>query len=51
MKPAFEPFVGGQKTVHHGVGAPPEIRWDDGLGFRSITGDTTPGNESLKREL
>ncbi|MCE5264069.1 MAG: hypothetical protein LLG97_11105 [Deltaproteobacteria bacterium] len=27
---------------------PPEIRWDDGLGFRTITGDLTPGNELLK---
>ena len=26
----------------------PEIRWDDGLGFRTIMGETTPGNELLK---
>ncbi|MHB8909775.1 MAG: Glu/Leu/Phe/Val dehydrogenase [Syntrophales bacterium] len=48
MKPDLEPLAGAQKTVP-GVGsAPPEIRWDDGLGFRTITGDTTPGNELLK---
>jgi glutamate dehydrogenase/leucine dehydrogenase len=48
MKPDFEPFVDGQETVPRIGSAPPEIRWDDGLGFRTITGDTTPGNELLK---
>jgi len=48
MKLAFEPFVDRQETVPRTGSAPPEIRWDDGLGFRAITGDTTPGNELLK---
>ena len=48
MKPDLEPLVGGQETVPRVGSAPPEIRWDDGLGFRTITGDTTPGNELLK---
>ena len=48
MKRDLKPLVDGQETVPHIGGAPPEIRWDDGLGFRAITGDTTPGNELLK---
>jgi hypothetical protein len=48
MKPDLEPLVDGQETVPRVGSAPPEIRWDDGLGFRTITGDTTPGNELLK---
>ncbi|MBU4370772.1 MAG: hypothetical protein KKD68_02630 [Proteobacteria bacterium] len=48
MKPDLEPPVDGQETVPRTGSAPPEIRWDDGLGFRAITGDTTPGNALLK---
>jgi len=48
MKPDLEPLVDGQETVPRIGSAPPEIRWDDGLGFRTITGDTIPGNELLK---
>jgi len=48
MKPAFEPFVDGQETVPRVGMAPPEIRWDDGLGFRTIVGDMTPSDELLK---
>ena len=48
MNPDLDPFVDGQDTIPHVGSAPPEIRWDDGLGFRTITGETTPGNELLK---
>ena len=48
LKTDLEPFVDGQETVPRVGSAPPEIRWDDGLGFRTITGDTTPDNELLK---
>jgi len=48
MKPDLEPPVDGQETVSSTGSTPPEIRWDDGLGFRAIMGDTTPGNPLLK---
>jgi hypothetical protein len=48
MKPDLEPLVDGQETVPRIGSAPPEIRWDNGLGFRTITGDTIPGNELLR---
>jgi len=48
MKRALEPLTDGQETILPVGSASPEIRWDDGLGFRTITGDTTPGNELLK---
>lgn len=48
MKHDLEPLVDWQENVPRVGCAPPEIRWDDGLGFRTITGDTTPGNELLK---
>ena len=48
MKPDLEPLVDGEETLPRVGGASPEIRWDDGLGFRTITGDTTPGDELLK---
>ncbi|MFH2120831.1 MAG: hypothetical protein ABIJ25_10615 [Pseudomonadota bacterium] len=48
MNPDLGPLVGGQETVPRVGSASPEIRWDDGLGFRTITGETTPGNELLK---
>ena len=48
MKPDSAPLVDGQEALP-GIGsASPEIRWDGGLGFRTITGDTMPGNELLK---
>ena len=47
MKRDLEPLVDGQETILRVGSAPPEIRWDDGLGFRAITGDTTPGNGLL----
>ena len=48
MKTDLKPPVDGQETLPCVGGAPPEIRWDDGLGFRTIMGDTTPDNELLK---
>jgi hypothetical protein len=48
MNPDLEPIVDGQKPIPCVGNAPPEIRWDDGLGFRTIVGDTTPSNELLK---
>jgi glutamate dehydrogenase/leucine dehydrogenase len=48
MNPDLEPIVDEQKTIPCVGNAPPEIRWDDGLGFRAIVGDTTPSNELLK---
>ncbi|MBA3004907.1 MAG: hypothetical protein FP813_13830, partial [Desulfurivibrio sp.] len=48
MNPDLEPLVEGHETLPRVGAAPPEIRWDDGLGFRTITGETTPGNELLK---
>jgi len=48
MKRDGEPLADGQETVPPVCMVPPEIRWDDGLGFRAIMGDTTPGNELLK---
>lgn len=48
MKPDREPPVDGPRTVPCFGSAPTGIRWDDGLGFRTVTGDTTPGNELLK---
>ena len=48
MQQDTEPPVDGQETAPRAGCAPPEIRWDGGLGFRTITGDTTPGSELLK---
>ena len=48
MDPNVEPIDGGQENTPRAGGVHPEIRWDDGLGFRTITGDTTPDNELLK---
>jgi hypothetical protein len=48
MKPELEQRVDAQETAPCNGSAPSEIRWDDGLGFRAITGDTTPGNALLK---
>ncbi len=48
MNPDLETLVDGQQTIPRVGSTPPEIRWDDGLGFHTITGDTTPGNELLK---
>ena len=48
MNPDLEQFANEQETIPRVGTAPPEIRWDDGLGFRTITGETTPGNELLK---
>ena len=48
MKPDLEPLVYGQETVPRAGNTPPEIRWDDGLGFRTIMGEMTPGNALLK---
>ena len=42
------PFA-DRNGANSGNGTPyPEIRWDDGLGFRTITGETTPKNELLR---
>ena len=46
MKADPGPIVDGQETVP--LVPPPEIRWDDGLGFRTIVGDMTPSDELLK---
>ena len=48
MKCNGGPFAEGQESIPRVGSAPPEIRWDDGLGFRTITGEITPGNELLK---
>ena len=48
MKDDLGPFAGGQETIPRFGSIPPEIRWDDGLGFRTIMGETIPGNELLK---
>lgn len=48
MKPDLDPHVEGRRTLSDFGGSPPGAQWDNGLGFRSITGDTTPGNELLK---
>ncbi|MEI7671256.1 MAG: hypothetical protein WCK00_04000 [Deltaproteobacteria bacterium] len=48
MNPDLESLVVGQENVPLMGSTPSEIHWDDGLGFRAITGDTTPGNELLK---
>lgn len=48
MNPDLERLIDGPEPVPHMGCVPPEIRWDDGLGFRTITGDTTPGNELLR---
>jgi glutamate dehydrogenase/leucine dehydrogenase len=48
MNPDLRPPVNVQENVPHVGTAPPEIRWDDGLGFNAITGEMTPSNELLK---
>jgi glutamate dehydrogenase/leucine dehydrogenase len=48
MNSDFELLVGARETALRVGSAPPEIRWDGGLGFHTITGDTTPGSELLK---
>ncbi len=48
MKCNEEPLAAGPETIPGFGAVPPEIRWDDGLGFRTITGETTPGDELLK---
>ncbi len=48
MNSDLEPPVDGQEPFPRVCSVPPEIRWDGGLGFHTITGDTTPGNELLK---
>jgi len=48
MKSDLEPPTDGQETVNRLGSTPHEVHWDNGLGFRTITGDMTPGNELLK---
>lgn len=48
LKPDLEPHVEGQRTLSDFGGSPPGTHWDNNLGFRSIAGDMTPGNELLK---
>ncbi|MHB8772277.1 MAG: Glu/Leu/Phe/Val dehydrogenase [Syntrophales bacterium] len=48
MKHDQKRFVGGQEIIPRSGTASPEIRWDNGLGFRTIMGETMPGNELLK---
>ena len=41
-------FTDGQERSPRAGNVPPEIRWDDGLGFRTIMGEAMPGNALLK---
>jgi len=47
MNPDLRPTENGQENISRVGAVPPEIRWDDGLGFHAIMGETRPGNKLL----